>query len=168
MVTFIRGLLHRQLGYGDNNMNAVIDRIKSCRIEELIHTDVYTGSGKSNPNTIISYTLPGNPLPDNYNHENMQDLCTPLHIACYYGHTNAVIEILERLTSDQIVITNRQGNTPLHFAAFRNETEIARMLLEKMDRWTKNKRQELAIDLVQEDAKAMEEMLKVYTKNANG
>ncbi|KAH0617768.1 hypothetical protein JD844_016341, partial [Phrynosoma platyrhinos] len=53
---------------------------------------------------------------------------TPLHLACYFGHTNVVKDLLE--AGADVNVLNDMGDTPLHRAAFTGRKEVVLLLLE--------------------------------------
>ncbi|KAJ3598841.1 hypothetical protein NHX12_032805 [Muraenolepis orangiensis] len=52
---------------------------------------------------------------------------TPLHLACYFGHKDAVEELLK--AGADANIPNHMGDTPLHKAAFTGRKELVMLLL---------------------------------------
>uniref|UniRef100_A0A670Y7J6 Oxysterol-binding protein n=1 Tax=Pseudonaja textilis TaxID=8673 RepID=A0A670Y7J6_PSETE len=53
---------------------------------------------------------------------------TPLHLACYFGHTNVVKDLLE--AGADVNVLNDMGDTPLHRASFTGRKEVVMLLLE--------------------------------------
>ncbi|XP_015276232.1 PREDICTED: oxysterol-binding protein-related protein 1 isoform X2 [Gekko japonicus] len=53
---------------------------------------------------------------------------TPLHLACYFGHTSVVRDLLK--AGAEVNVLNDMGDTPLHRAAFTGRKEVAMLLLE--------------------------------------
>ncbi|XP_042299341.1 oxysterol-binding protein-related protein 1-like isoform X3 [Sceloporus undulatus] len=53
---------------------------------------------------------------------------TPLHLACYFGHTSVVKNLLE--AGADVNVLNDMGDTPLHRAAFTGRKEVVLLLLE--------------------------------------
>ncbi|XP_063155265.1 oxysterol-binding protein-related protein 1 isoform X2 [Candoia aspera] len=53
---------------------------------------------------------------------------TPLHLACYFGHTSVVKDLLE--VGADVNVLNDMGDTPLHRAAFTGRKEVVMLLLE--------------------------------------
>ncbi|XP_060099880.1 oxysterol-binding protein-related protein 1 isoform X2 [Heteronotia binoei] len=53
---------------------------------------------------------------------------TPLHLACYFGHTSVVEDLLK--AGAEVNVLNDMGDTPLHRAAFTGRKEVAMLLLE--------------------------------------
>nr|XP_056710191.1 oxysterol-binding protein-related protein 1 isoform X1 [Euleptes europaea] len=53
---------------------------------------------------------------------------TPLHLACYFGHTGVVKDLLK--AGAEVNVLNDMGDTPLHRAAFTGRKEVAMLLLE--------------------------------------
>jgi ankyrin repeat protein len=54
---------------------------------------------------------------------------TPLHLASFFGHVDAVRALLESGADVRAVSRNSLGNTPLHAAAAGRHDEVARLLL---------------------------------------
>ncbi|XP_029001379.1 oxysterol-binding protein-related protein 1 isoform X2 [Betta splendens] len=52
---------------------------------------------------------------------------TPLHLACYFGHTHVVEELLK--VGADVNLPNNVGDTPLHKAAFTGRKEVVMLLL---------------------------------------
>uniref|UniRef100_A0AAY4DVS8 Oxysterol-binding protein n=1 Tax=Denticeps clupeoides TaxID=299321 RepID=A0AAY4DVS8_9TELE len=52
---------------------------------------------------------------------------TPLHLACYFGHTHVVEELLK--AGAEMNLPNNVGDTPLHKAAFTGRKEVVMLLL---------------------------------------
>ncbi|KAM3838713.1 oxysterol-binding protein-related protein 1 isoform 2-T4 [Vipera latastei] len=53
---------------------------------------------------------------------------TPLHLACYFGHTSVVKDLLE--AGADVNVLNDMGDTPLHRASFTGRKEVVMLLLE--------------------------------------
>ncbi|XP_061453182.1 oxysterol-binding protein-related protein 1 isoform X3 [Rhineura floridana] len=53
---------------------------------------------------------------------------TPLHLACYFGHTSVVKDLLK--AGAEVNVLNDMGDTPLHRAAFTRRKEVVMLLLE--------------------------------------
>ncbi|XP_070603744.1 oxysterol-binding protein-related protein 1 isoform X1 [Erythrolamprus reginae] len=53
---------------------------------------------------------------------------TPLHLACYFGHTVVVKDLLE--AGADVNVLNDMGDTPLHRASFTGRKEVVMLLLE--------------------------------------
>ncbi|XP_048363619.1 oxysterol-binding protein-related protein 1 isoform X2 [Sphaerodactylus townsendi] len=53
---------------------------------------------------------------------------TPLHLACYFGHTGVVKDLLK--AGAEVNVLNDMGDTPLHRASFTGRKEVAMLLLE--------------------------------------
>ncbi|XP_053252341.1 oxysterol-binding protein-related protein 1 isoform X4 [Podarcis raffonei] len=53
---------------------------------------------------------------------------TPLHLACYFGHTSVVKDLLK--AGAEVNVLNDMGDTPLHRAAFTGRKEVVMLLLE--------------------------------------
>ncbi|XP_053098942.1 oxysterol-binding protein-related protein 1 isoform X3 [Hemicordylus capensis] len=53
---------------------------------------------------------------------------TPLHLACYFGHTNVVKDLLK--AGAEVNVLNDIGDTPLHRASFTGRKEVVMLLLE--------------------------------------
>ncbi|XP_060631160.2 oxysterol-binding protein-related protein 1 isoform X1 [Anolis sagrei] len=53
---------------------------------------------------------------------------TPLHLACYFGHTSVVKDLLK--AGADVDVLNDMGDTPLHRAAFTGRKEVVLLLLE--------------------------------------
>ncbi|XP_076991874.1 oxysterol-binding protein-related protein 1 isoform X3 [Tamandua tetradactyla] len=53
---------------------------------------------------------------------------TPLHLACYFGHRQVVLDLLK--AGAEVNVLNDMGDTPLHRAAFTGRKELVMCLLE--------------------------------------
>lgn len=54
---------------------------------------------------------------------------TPLHLACFFGHSRVAQELLGAGAPPDAVSRNEMGNTPLHAAAASGQVEICQWLL---------------------------------------
>lgn len=75
--------------------------------------------------SLVSYIIPK--CPSLLNAEN-EDLDTPLHLACKFGHEGAVQELLNG--GCDVKATNSSSSTPLHLAAVSGHFNICQLLLD--------------------------------------
>ena len=61
--------------------------------------------------------------------ERDNDQRTPLHWACYNGHTEVAMALMER--GADIDARDNKQRTPLHYACIKGHTEVAMALMER-------------------------------------
>ncbi|KIJ10372.1 hypothetical protein PAXINDRAFT_86141 [Paxillus involutus ATCC 200175] len=80
--------------------------------------------------------------------EGFRDLATPLHFACYNGHTTIVELLLQKDVDLQVAVQSKSLNTALHFASMEGHPDVVKLLLEKgADPHVQNKDLHTPLDL---------------------
>ncbi|XP_057474289.1 ankyrin repeat-containing protein BDA1-like isoform X1 [Actinidia eriantha] len=59
-----------------------------------------------------------------------KDGFTPLHLACWQGHLEAVERLIKANKTNFFFVKDKYGQTPLHIAAMKGRVEVVKMLVE--------------------------------------